>query len=191
MPRTIVDRRVRRTRELLRRALVELILQKGYDRITVQDIIDRADIGRSTFYAHYTDKDDLLLSGLEELCAAFEEHMERHFASRAEPNPVLAVFQHADRQRDLYTALAGKRGAEVMRAGLRRRIKEVIARRMPEILPDRDGALPTEVTLEFLLTSLLGLLVWWLDDDVPYTAEQMADMYMRLAVPGVQAAHGI
>jgi hypothetical protein len=78
-----------------------------------------------------------------------------------------------------------------MRAGLRRRIKEVIARRMPEFLPDREGMLPTEVTLEFLLTSLLGLLVWWLDNDLPYTAEQMADMYMRLAVPGVQAAHGL
>jgi AcrR family transcriptional regulator len=188
MPKTGVDRRVRRTRDLLRRALIALILEKGYDRITVQDIIDRADVGRSTFYAHYTDKEDLLLSGLEELAGAFEEHMERHFAGRAEPNPVLAAFQHADRQRDLYRALAGKRGAEVMRAGLRDRIKEVIVRRMPEFLPHQDGALPDEVMLEFLLTSLLGLLVWWLENDVPYSAEQMADMYMRLAVPGVQAA---
>ncbi|MGP3962322.1 TetR/AcrR family transcriptional regulator [Nonomuraea sp. 3N208] len=185
------DRRVRRTRQLLRRALVELILEKGYDRITVQHIIDPADVGRSTFCAHYIDKDDLLLGNLEELAAAFEEHMERHFASRAEPNPVLAAFQHADRQRDLYKALAGKRGAEVMRAGLRRRIKEVMARRIPEFLPHRDGAVPVDVTMEFLLTSLLGLLVWWLDNDVPYTAQEMAEMYMRLIVPGVQAAYGI
>ncbi|GAA3240691.1 TetR/AcrR family transcriptional regulator [Nonomuraea helvata] len=188
---TAVDRRVRRTRELLRRALVELILEKGYDRITVQDIIDRADIGRSTFYAHYTDKDDLLLSNLEELASAFEEHMERHFASRAEPNPVLAAFQHADRQRDLYKALAGKRGAEVMRAGLHSRIKEAMTRQIPEFLPHRDSAVPVDVAMEFLLTSLLGLLVWWLDNDVPYTAEEMADMYMRLIGPGVQAAYGI
>ncbi|MFI7440719.1 TetR/AcrR family transcriptional regulator [Nonomuraea indica] len=191
MPAAGTDRRVRRTRELLRRALVELILERGYDRITVQHIIDRADVGRSTFYAHYTDKDDLLLGNLEELAAAFEEHLERHFASRAEPNPVLAAFEHADRQRDLYRALAGKRGAEVMRAGLRRRLKEVVARRVPEFLPHRDGAVPVEVTAEFLLTSLLGLLMWWLDNDLPYTAEEMADMYMRLVVPGVQAAYGI
>ncbi|MBB6347497.1 AcrR family transcriptional regulator [Nonomuraea muscovyensis] len=191
MPMAATDRRVRRTRELLRRALVELILEKGYDRITVQDIIDRADVGRSTFYAHYTDKDDLLLSNLEELAATFEEHMERHFASRAEPNPVLAAFQHADRQRDLYKALAGRRGAEVMRAGLRRRITEVLTRRMPEFLPHRDGAVPMDVTMEFLLASLLGLLVWWLDNDVPYTAEEMAEMYMRLIVPGVRAVYGM
>ncbi|SEK65622.1 TetR/AcrR family transcriptional regulator [Nonomuraea pusilla] len=191
MPTASPDRRVRRTRELLRRALVELILETGYDRITVQHIIDRADVGRSTFYAHYTDKDDLLLGNLEELAAAFEEHMERHFASRTEPNPVLAAFEHAERQRNLYKALAGRRGAEVIRAGLRRRIEEVMARRMPEFLPRRDGAVPVEVTMEFLLSSLLGLLVWWLDDDLPYTAEEMADMYMRLIAPGVQAVYGI
>ncbi|MEQ4725217.1 TetR-like C-terminal domain-containing protein [Nonomuraea sp. B19D2] len=142
-------------------------------------------------YAHYTDKDDLLLGNLEELATALEEHMERHFASRAEPNPVLAAFQHADRQRDLYKAVAGKRGAEVMRTGLRRRIKEVMARRMPEFLPHRDGAVPVDVTMEFLPSSLLGLLVWRLDDDLPYTAEQMADMYLRFVVPGVQAVYGI
>lgn len=191
MSAAAMDRRVRRTRELLRRALVELILERGYDRITVQHIIDRADVGRSTFYAHYTDKDDLLLSNLEELAAAFDEHMERHMASRAEPNPVLAAFQHADRQREVYKALAGERGAEVMRAGLRSRIKQVMARQIPQFLPHRDGAVPVEVTTEFLLTSLLGLLVWWLDNDVPYTAEEMAEMYMRLIAPGIEGAYGI
>ncbi|QFY10065.1 TetR family transcriptional regulator [Nonomuraea phyllanthi] len=189
--KNVTDRRVRRTRELLRRALIELIVEKGYERITVQDIIDRADVGRSTFYAHYTDKDDLLVSGLEELTAAFEEHMERHFASRAEPNPVLAAFQHADRQRDLYRALVGRRGAEVLRAGLRRGIEEAMTRRMPGFLPVGKGALPVDVTMEFLLASLLGLLVWWLEEDVRYTAEQMASMYMRLVVPGIQEAYGI
>ncbi|MFG2086836.1 MULTISPECIES: TetR/AcrR family transcriptional regulator [unclassified Spirillospora] len=170
---------------------MELILERGYDRITVQHIIDRADVGRSTFYAHYTDKDDLLLSNLEDLAAAFDEHMERHMASRAQPNPVLAAFQHAGRQREVYKALAGERGAEVMRAGLRSRTKQVMARQIPQFLPHRDGAVPVEVTTEFLLTSLLGLLVWWLDNDVPYTAEEMAEMYMRLIAPGIEGAYGI
>lgn len=186
----VSDRRVRRTRLLLRQALVELILERGYERLTVQDIIDRADVGRSTFYAHYTDKDDLLLSGLEELAAAFEEHMDLHFASRAEPNPVLAVFQHAGQQRDLYKALTGRRGAEVMRAGLRRRIGEVASRRIKHFLPESNAAVPTEVALEFLVSSLFGLLIWWLDNDVTHSPERMADMYMRLAIPGMQAVYG-
>ena len=54
------DRRVRRTRRLLRDALVSLVLERGYAGITVEDITDRADLGRATFYSHYTDKDDLL-----------------------------------------------------------------------------------------------------------------------------------
>ncbi|MFI6317833.1 TetR/AcrR family transcriptional regulator [Nonomuraea sp. NPDC050556] len=185
----VSDRRVRRTRQLLRSSLVSLILERGYERLTVQDIIDRADVGRSTFYAHYTDKDDLLLSGLEELASAFEDHMDRHFASRGEPNPVLAIFQHAEQQRDLYKALAGKRGAEVMRAGLRRRVGEVTARRVHHFLPEDGGSVPTPVVLEFLLSSMFGLLTWWLDNDLPHSPERMADMYMRLAVPGIQSVY--
>src|SRR5262245_65774233 len=70
MSSTATDRRVRRTRELLRVALLELIQEQGYDRITVQDILDRADIGRSTFYAYYRDKDDLLRAGFKDIRAA-------------------------------------------------------------------------------------------------------------------------
>jgi len=62
-----VDRRVQRTRQLLNEALMSLIVEKGYEAITVQDIIDRANLGRSTFYAHYQDKEDLLLSGMEKI----------------------------------------------------------------------------------------------------------------------------
>jgi hypothetical protein len=68
------DRRVRRTRE--RSALLSLIQEKGYDRIKVQDILDRADVGRSTFYAHYRDKDDLLQSGFEDVRAALAAEMQ-------------------------------------------------------------------------------------------------------------------
>ncbi|WP_412537769.1 helix-turn-helix domain-containing protein [Longispora sp. K20-0274] len=63
------DRRVRRTRLALRHALVELMVDKGYDAVTVQDIIDRADVGRSTFYAHFTDKEHLFRSGIQDLQA--------------------------------------------------------------------------------------------------------------------------
>ena len=65
MARTTPDRRVRKTRQLLREALMELTLERGYDHVTIQDILDRADVGRSTFYAHYHDKDDLLVSEFE------------------------------------------------------------------------------------------------------------------------------
>ena len=62
-----MDRRVQRTRDVLHQALISLMIQKGYEIITVQDIIDEANVGRSTFYAHYTSKGDLLMSGLKNL----------------------------------------------------------------------------------------------------------------------------
>ena len=61
------DRRISKTRRALKKALTELILELGYEDVTVQDVIDRADVGRSTFYAHFVDKDDLLMAILAEL----------------------------------------------------------------------------------------------------------------------------
>jgi AcrR family transcriptional regulator len=61
------DRRVQRTRKLLQEALMTLILEKGYEAMTIQDIIDRANVGRATFYNHFLDKQDLLVSGFAEL----------------------------------------------------------------------------------------------------------------------------
>src|SRR4051794_34863467 len=61
------DRRVARSRRALKEALTDLILERGYESVTVQDVIDRADVGRSTFYAHFLDKDDLLMAILADL----------------------------------------------------------------------------------------------------------------------------
>jgi AcrR family transcriptional regulator len=100
------DRRVRRTQDLLRRALLSLIQEKGYDRITVQDILDRADIGRSTFYAHYRDKDDLLRAGFQDIRAALaaeRDGADRRPGSKAELlEPMLAVFDHVGRHRQFW-----------------------------------------------------------------------------------------
>src|SRR4029453_6969780 len=104
------DRRVRRTRELLRRALLSLVQEQGYERITVQDILDRADVGRSTFYAHYRDKDDLLLSGFEDIRAALaterEEAEHGAGAKRELLQPLLIVFRHVEAHRHFWQPLA-------------------------------------------------------------------------------------
>ena len=74
MKKIQMDRRIQRTRQLLHEALIELIQEKGYEAVTVQDILDRANLGRSTFYLHYRDKEELLLSGFERLRDEFEAH---------------------------------------------------------------------------------------------------------------------
>src|SRR5262245_23906227 len=101
------DRRVERTRQSLSEALILLIREKGYEALTVQDIIDRANVGRSTFYAHFGDKDDLLVNGLQALRASLEQHQRRALsgATPAEERGFgfsQALFEHANEQRDAF-----------------------------------------------------------------------------------------
>src|SRR5215217_6067230 len=102
----LVDRRAARTRKALHEALIALILRKGYEPITVQDILDEANVGRSTFYAHYTGKEDLLRSGFKELRSVLTKA-----ATSAPPNKSLgfslALFEHACAHKHIYRALVG------------------------------------------------------------------------------------
>jgi AcrR family transcriptional regulator len=123
------DRRVRRAKQRLNDALESLIIEKGYDKITVQDLIDRADVGRSTFYAHYETKDDLLVSWTE-LAEDMELHMAQEQTDAGSIMPSLALFRHLAEYHDLYKAMIGSRGIDIatqmvhgrllLHAGLRR-----------------------------------------------------------------------
>jgi len=185
-----IDRRVRRTRELLRRALISLVLEKGYERVTVQDILDRADVGRSTFYAHYRDKEDLLLSGFEELRSMLAA--ERDSAERAEDGDarflqlMLMVFQHVEEHRRLGRAMAGNKGAEVAIRALRGVVADLVRENFRTHFPGAaEDPLRLEAAIRFVVSALIGLFTWWLDEDVPYSAEEIHAIFRRLTTGGV------
>ncbi|MBI3970056.1 MAG: TetR/AcrR family transcriptional regulator [Chloroflexi bacterium] len=194
------DRRVRRTRRLLREALVALILEKGYDKVTVQDVLDRADLGRATFYAHFRDKDDLLVSGFEELQESLREHLARVARpSRADVDPsgggiglAGALFDHAGQQRRLYRVLMGRRGGAAVFKHARGQFTVLVREHLEEAVANRQAAppVPLEVTVQYVVSAFLGLLTWWLDSDPPYTGEQMGRMFEQLVIPGVRAGLG-
>src|SRR5829696_7836983 len=77
MPQNDLDRRVQKTRKLLQDALIELVAEKGYEAVTIQEILDKANVGRSAFYAHFQDKDQLLHTILDHLAELFEQHQKR------------------------------------------------------------------------------------------------------------------
>ena len=182
-----MDRRVRRTRELLRAALLAAILEKGYERVTVQDIIDRADVGRSTFYAHFRDKEDLLFYGLEELRTAFAAAAEDPARS-----PTLQVFEHFWGHQEVWQAMAGRRGAEVFLRYLHGLLADLLRGHLRTRLPPGETPgetqVPLEAVVEFATSTLIGLGThWWTEQDKPPSPREMDQLYRRLTEPGIRA----
>jgi AcrR family transcriptional regulator len=188
-----VDRRVRRTRRILHDALISLILEKGYGRITVQDILDRADVGRSTFYAHYRDKEALLVTSFDDLRDELQRTIEA-MAPGVPPVdtalPAAVIFEHAHRNRRVYRALCGKQGGNLVYGHLHGLISGLLREHLRPHLAAAGSNLPVEVVAEFYTSGALGLLIWWVDRNYPYGPARLAEMYQRLAVPGVLAALG-
>ena len=135
-----VDRRVRRTRELLRSALLSLILEKGYERVTVRDIIDRADVGRSTFYAHFRDKDDLFLAGFDEFRRLFEPPgslMDSATTGGMHLWPSARLFEHFWDYRTVWKAMAGKQGSNLVKRHLHELLSEIVRDQLRPRPPSR------------------------------------------------------
>ncbi len=183
------DRRVRRTQHALLHALMELVVERGYDRVTVQDIIDRADVGRSTFYAHFRDKEDLFLSGFDEdLRQTFGPPEASAQEAGSAESPSLRLFRHAARHGNLYRVLARRRGAWPV---VRRRMEETLAEVFKQRLREAPlQQVPVEVVARYLASGLLGLLTWWLDDGMRLDATLMDQTFRTLANDGIQRAVG-
>ena len=183
------DRRVRRTRLLLHEALISLIIEKPYQSITVQDILDRADVGRSTFYSHFQDKDDLFRYGFELMLDALTRHMDASNHTSGPPTPalpILELFQHIQENNRLYKALIGGQGLELMFEYGQQALSERIERHLETQVQNRgEISIPLPVLSTYLAGTLITLLQWWLDKHMPYSPEQMDAIYRQLALPGV------
>lgn len=181
------DRRAQRTRQTLSHALIDLIQEKRYEAITVQDICDRANVGRSTFYAHYQDKDDLLASNFQQMMHSLGSQVEWRNDRLA--FPVTPLFQHVQEHHHLYKALAGGGGfAVLLRAGQQQWRTHIETHLNTLLLPGRTATIPLDVVTAYLAGVLQTMLVWWLDRKMPYSPERMDEMFQQLVMPGVNAA---
>lgn len=181
------DRRTQRTRQTLSHALIDLIQEKRYAAITVQDICDRANVGRSTFYAHYRDKDDLLASNFQEVMDSLGSQIQLREGQLV--FPVTPLFQHVQEHHHLYKALAWGGGFDVLlRAGQRQWHAQIEAQLATLLDDGRSPALPLEVVTAYLAGALQNMLLWWLERKMPYSPERMGEMFQQLVMPGVNAA---
>jgi AcrR family transcriptional regulator len=187
------DRRIERTRQLLRGALVSLIQERGFEALTVQDIIDRANVGRATFYAHFDNKDDLLASGFEDLQASLRaRQQEAQARGRGIDERVLAysreMFEHANEYRDVFRAMAGRKSGAAVQRILHKLLADLIRDDVKRtVTGGGSGGVPAEAMVQFLAGGMMGLLLWWLDSRMRMPAEDVNALFRTLALPALKA----
>jgi AcrR family transcriptional regulator len=182
------DRRSQRTYRLVSSAFTELVEEKTYDKILVQDILDQAGIGRTTFYAHYFDKEDVLNNIIEQELELLTRQI-AHAAARQRVMPSLELFEHAyhsenQQFRALMRSRAGEFLWEALQAALCRAIEPALSTLCAE---RRSPPIPVPVVSEYLAGAFLTLLKWWVAADMPYPPQQMENIFQQLALPGVWA----
>ncbi|HEV2654455.1 MAG TPA: TetR/AcrR family transcriptional regulator [Ktedonobacteraceae bacterium] len=188
-----IDRRILRTRHMLSDALFVLIIERGYEALTVQDITERANIGRATFYLHYHDKEQLLEDSLLHLIEEFIQYVELKPGSPDTYQTLsVRVFQHIAEQHQIYRALLRAEGPPSVSVQLRKCLALLIQKRVLQPLSERSN---TKIAPELLAAhsagSLLALVIWWLDADLAPTAEKMGELFYRLIAPGVEGVLGL
>jgi AcrR family transcriptional regulator len=193
-----LDPRVVRTRQQLRAALVSLIEERGFDALTVQDITDRAELNRATFYLHYRDKHDLLENSLRD---AIDELMsdlgaspdeQRQLVGDESPRPIKAVFEHVAQHAQFYRVMLSAEGVPAFSAGVRDYMAEITLRWLTALQPHpRQGRVPLEIVASSLSWSLLGVLIWWLEHDRPHPPDYMAEQFQLLITLDLRQVLGL
>ena len=180
------DRRVARSRRALKEALTDLILEQGYESVTVQDIIDRADVGRSTFYAHFLDKDDLLMAILADL-----EMPPPDSSSWTPDDPAFAwtlqLFRHFGSGRRLFKAVASSQTGAIARQETTRRLEDLARAELSRLKVARKlDAFRFETVVRFLVGTFIGFMDWWMREENEHLPAELVDHAFRsLVLPGV------
>jgi len=177
---------------LLHQALHDLLTRKRYADITVQDIIDQADVGRSTFYAHYQDKEDLAVSELIRIMDELNQAIEDSDPQGKQILPTRGLFDHIMENPEVFSGMLHDRGMEFFFDKGQQYWADRIEERLQALLPPgREPDIPIKMIAATTAGTLVTIIRWWLDNKIPYPADQMAQFADRLVLPGIWNALGI
>jgi len=189
----VTDRRVQKTQGLLREALHSLIAEKPYDAIVVKEILDRANVGRSTFYTHFRDKDELLVSSIYEMV-----HSVRATAPlRSGPwyEKVvwfsLPIFEYHQRHRSNGNTGMGVRGRTVLHDHLRRTLSQMAGDAIaaePRRSRKAARSIAPDLLAGYVASTFVLVFSWWLESKKPLSPKEIDELFRTLVLPALTAS---
>ncbi|WIT13351.1 helix-turn-helix domain containing protein [Paucibacter sediminis] len=189
MPELVVkppDRRAQRSRELLLEALFSLMCERGYERLTIQNLLDRAGVGRATFYAHFESKDELLGHSVQGLRGWLE-------SARAPDRRLgfsLAFFQHLASHRQLYRMTVARESEVSVERHMRAMLRALVHAELAQGQPPGQGGAAVDLATQYVVGALWSMLVWWMDEAQDWSAERVNELFERMTFPGLDLTLG-
>jgi AcrR family transcriptional regulator len=186
--RNVTDRRVQKTRSLLRNALATLISEKPYDQIVIKEILDRANVGRSTFYTHFNDKDDLLISSIHGMVETVRSAKLRQSATWHERILwfSLPIFEYHYAHRHDGQHTMGDRGRAIHHDRLQRVLSEMITGVVGTEFAGRrktNRAMPPELIAQYIASTFVLVLDWWLDSQDRLPPREIDKLFQAVVLP--------
>jgi AcrR family transcriptional regulator len=180
------DRRSQRSQDLLLDALVMLMQERGYERLTIQNLLDRADVGRATFYAHFDSKDDLLACSI----ARLQQAMGR--VQTAAPLQCLAFiapfFAHLDSHRAIYTMTVARASEHTVERHVRAMLHALVQQGLAMHTTSIDAAFGMELATQHIVGAIWSTVVWWLDSGSALSPQDISALFLRLTFSGLESA---
>jgi AcrR family transcriptional regulator len=188
----IKDRRIQKTKKLLHEALGFLIREKAYDEITVQEILDRANVGRSTFYMHFRDKDELLVSSIHEMLRSVSPSELPLSGKRYERIIRFArpIFERIHHHRNTHAPKMGTRGRAIIHEHLHKVLAGMIADDVRKELAHRKrtGEIPADLLVQYLASTFILVLNWWVESRHPLPPDEIHGLFRTLVLPTLAAS---
>ncbi len=176
------DRRVQRTRHALRDAMISLQAECGWDRISIQALCERANIGRSTFYQHFQNKEELLAAGFDDLRAWLRAQSPPAAASADTMSFVRGLIEHVYEQRKLFKATIGRSSGHIVQKRFRKMVCQLIEE---EIVPHHTGW-KQKAGAHYLAGAMVELLAWWVDFGKEQTTDEIEALFYQFALPTIR-----
>ncbi len=192
-----IDPRVQRTHQLIQEAFIELAAERGFEAITIGDIVKRAGVNRATFYRHYQDKYDLLDQIFQQATSRFASDLGppgevvQSINSQDPPERWVKFFEHFAEHERLYRTLLGKKGSVWFAAKMRDYLINLLEEREQQRLQNPafqgktfQSKMPRKGAMTFMSNLLISTIAWWLESGKQYSPKQIASWFLDLAANG-------